>query len=69
MKTSLISVVLPVYNQADHVELVVREYEQALERLPVPHELVLVVNGSTDASLDVCRGLESELDAVNGIYT
>ena len=64
MTTSLISVVLPVYNQADHVGLVVREYEDALARLPVPHELVLVVNGSTDDSLNVCRKLEAELDAV-----
>jgi glycosyltransferase involved in cell wall biosynthesis len=66
MTTSLISVVLPVYNQADHVGLVVREYEEALERLPVPHELVLVVNGSTDASLDVCKALEDELDTARG---
>ena len=64
MTTSLISVVLPVYNQADHAELVVREYEEVLERLPVPHELVLVVNGSSDASLDVCRTLKSQLDTV-----
>ena len=69
MTTSLISVVLPVYNQADHVELVVREYEEVLERLPVPHELVLVVNGSSDASLDVCRTLESQLDTVRVVHT
>ena len=69
MTTSLISVVLPVYNQADHVELVVREYEEVLERLPVPYELVLVVNGSTDASLEVCRGLESQLGAVRVVDT
>jgi glycosyltransferase involved in cell wall biosynthesis len=64
MTTSLISVVLPVYNQADHVGLVVAEYEEALERLPAPHELVLVVNGSTDRSLDVCRELEHARDTV-----
>ena len=69
MTSSLISVVLPVYNQADHVELVVREYEEVLERLPVPHELVLVVNGSTDASLDICRALESELDTVRVVHS
>lgn len=69
MTTSLISVVLPVYNQADHVEVVVREYEEALERLPVPHELVLVVNGCTDRSLDVCRSLEESVEPVRVVET
>ena len=58
MTVSLVSIVLPVHNQADHVADVVREYEEGLARLPVPYEIVLVVNGSTDASLAVCRKLE-----------
>jgi glycosyltransferase involved in cell wall biosynthesis len=64
MSTSLVSIVLPVHNQADHVGAVVRDYERHLEKLPVPHELILVVNGSTDASAAVCRELESELAPV-----
>jgi glycosyltransferase involved in cell wall biosynthesis len=48
-----------VHNQADHVADVVREYEEGLARLPVPYEIVLVVNGSKDASIEVCRKLES----------
>ncbi len=59
MTVSLVSVVLPVHNQADHVAEAVREYEEGLTRFPVPHEIVLVVNGSTDSSLAVCRDLES----------
>jgi glycosyltransferase involved in cell wall biosynthesis len=58
MTVSLVSIVLPVHNQADHVAEVVREYEEGLARLPVPYEIVLVVNGSTDASIAVCRKLE-----------
>jgi glycosyltransferase involved in cell wall biosynthesis len=58
MTESLVSIVVPVRNQGDHVADVVREYEESLARLPVPHEIVLVVNGSTDSSLAVCRGLE-----------
>ncbi len=58
MTASLLSIVLPVRNQSDHVAEVVREYEESLGRLPVPHELVLVVNGSTDSSIAVCRELE-----------
>jgi glycosyltransferase involved in cell wall biosynthesis len=55
MTPSLASIVLPVHNQGDHVAEVVREYEESLSRLPVPHEIVLVVNGSSDSSLSVCR--------------
>jgi glycosyltransferase involved in cell wall biosynthesis len=58
MTPSLASIVLPVHNQGDHVAEVVREYEESLSRLPVPHEIVLVVNGSSDSSLSVCREIE-----------
>ena len=64
MTPSLISVILPVYNQADHVAEVVHEYEDALGRVSTPHELILVVNGSTDDSLAVCRKLEKDNDRV-----
>ena len=50
MSSDLISIVLPVHNQADHVGMIVREYEESLARLPDPHELLLVENGSTDAT-------------------
>jgi glycosyltransferase involved in cell wall biosynthesis len=58
MTVSLVSIVLPVRNQGDHVAEVVREYEESLARLPVPHETLLVVNASNDDSLPVCRELE-----------
>jgi len=58
MTVSLVSIILPVHNQGDHVAEVVREYEETLARLPVPHEIVLVVNGSTDSSISVCRKIE-----------
>ncbi|MGH9333310.1 MAG: glycosyltransferase, partial [Vicinamibacteria bacterium] len=57
---SLVSIVLPVHNQGDHVAGVVREYEASLARLPVPHEILLVVNGSSDSSIHECRELEKE---------
>ena len=50
-----LSVVIPVYNGADSIG----ELVGALEELDIPggHEIVLVVDGSPDNSLDVCRGL------------
>jgi undecaprenyl-phosphate 4-deoxy-4-formamido-L-arabinose transferase len=50
-----LSIVVPVYNGADTVA----ELVQALADLPVPggHEIVLVVDGSPDRSLEVAKGL------------
>ncbi|HZR99094.1 MAG TPA: glycosyltransferase [Chloroflexota bacterium] len=59
-----ISIVLPVYNQADHIEDVVRDYEKALARVPYSREVILVVNGSRDRSLEVCQALAMEYPAV-----
>jgi glycosyltransferase involved in cell wall biosynthesis len=57
MSASLVSVVLPVHDQADHIGAVVGEYLDALGRLPFAHELVLVPNGSRDPSERVCAEL------------
>jgi glycosyltransferase involved in cell wall biosynthesis len=55
MKRPLASVVLPVYNQADHIGPVVDAYVLWLSRLDADWELLLVVNGSKDRSEAVCR--------------
>lgn len=56
---TLCSVVLPVCNQADHVQSVVKEYAKKLAGLPVPYEIILVVNGCRDQSEAVCEALAS----------
>jgi glycosyltransferase involved in cell wall biosynthesis len=60
----LVSVVLPVHNQADHIAQVVKEYEDVLERGELSYELVLVENGSSDRSFDVCHGLAEQDSAI-----
>lgn len=57
MHTSLVSIVLPIYNQADHIGPIVEEYAGAMARVPTAHEFLLVVNGCRDDSLAVCRAL------------
>ena len=65
MKDPAVSVILPVYRQADHITSVVREYVAALADLPCSHEILLVVNGPTDdGSLDACRAIEGEYDSI-----
>lgn len=53
MSTPLLSIVLPVYNQAAHI------VETALHKPPYRHEMLLVVNGCRDHSLDVCQAMHS----------
>jgi glycosyltransferase involved in cell wall biosynthesis len=52
-----LSVVLPVYNQADHLLQLVQGHTDVLDRLGWPYELVLVLNACTDESARVAREL------------
>jgi glycosyltransferase involved in cell wall biosynthesis len=54
-KTPTISIVLPVHNQADHIEQLVEAYRRALSALPATCEFVLVPNASRDASRARCE--------------
>lgn len=67
MRTPRISVVLPVYRQADHIAQVVQAYAAWLGELKAGWELILVVNGPDDGSLAVCRGLARRLRGVRAL--
>ena len=60
MSDRLISIVLPVHNQADHIRSVVAEYGPALSQIRADSEIVLVPNGCRDDSEGVCRALAEE---------
>jgi hypothetical protein len=64
---SLTSIVLPVYNQADHVEDVVGGYLEALKELPGTQELVLVPNNCSDDTEEVCAMLAESLPQVRSV--
>ena len=64
MTYTMLSVVLPVYNQADHIGRIVDSYGESLVELPVGYEIIVVVNGSTDQSLEVCNDLARRNDRV-----
>jgi glycosyltransferase involved in cell wall biosynthesis len=69
MTNHLISVVLPVCNQADHIEEVTAEYQTALARIPDPYEMILVVNGSHDNSLSVCSALAQKYETIRVVHS
>ncbi len=57
MNAPQVSIVLPVWNQADHIGAIVPEYLAALRRTPYSFEVILVVNECRDRSLEVARAL------------
>jgi len=64
----LVSIVLPVYNQADHVEAVVSSFIQALSRTPARTDFILVPNNCRDNSLEVCNELMEKFENVRAFY-
>jgi glycosyltransferase involved in cell wall biosynthesis len=67
--SQLISIILPVYNQADHLRQIVEEYQGVMARVETPHEFVLVVNGCRDNSLDIAQELASETQTVRVAFS
>ncbi len=69
MTKNLISVVLPVYNQADHIEAIITEYQTALAKIPNPYEIILVVNGCRDNSLSICLALAQKYETIKVVHS
>jgi len=69
MNYDFISIVVPVYNQGNHIRNIVKEYKSSQSRVTTPHELILVVNGCRDNSLEICRELEKDDEAVRVLHS
>ena len=54
-----VSVVVPIFNEAENLEDLHRELTQALEAMGRPYEIILVDDGSRDGSLDRMAALEA----------
>ena len=63
----MFSVILPIYDQADHLESMVLGHLEVLERLEWPYELLLVTNGCRDESRAIARRLSDEHPGVRTI--
>lgn len=53
----MISIVLPVYNEAENLPILWAELEPVLKTLPGPAEVLIVDDGSTDGSAEIAREL------------
>ena len=65
----LVSVVLPIWNQADQIDAMVEDYSSRLGELGCGFELLLVVNGPDDGSLVACERAAARCQAVRVLST
>ncbi len=64
MSVPRVSVILPVHNQADHLESVLSEYHRALGAVLQDVEYLLVLNGCRDESASVAGRLTATIPGV-----
>jgi glycosyltransferase involved in cell wall biosynthesis len=63
----MLSIVVPVLNEAESLEPLYREISEATRGLPEPVEIIFVDDGSSDASWSAIESLASRHEAVSGI--
>lgn len=67
--STLVSVVVPIYNEVDNLPLLMRRVDAALGALPgYTYEAVLVNDGSTDGSRESLEALRAEYPALRPIH-
>ena len=55
----LISIILPVYNEAENLTVLLPALSQTLDALGLNYEIVVVDDGSTDETTDTLRGMNN----------
>jgi glycosyltransferase involved in cell wall biosynthesis len=63
-----VSVIIPAYNEAKNLPILVGEIETAMASTALPYEIIIVDDGSTDGTRDVVRALAAEKPHVHPIY-
>jgi dolichyl-phosphate beta-glucosyltransferase len=59
-----LSVVIPAYNEENSIESTTREIDRYLSSLGIIYEIVIVDDGSSDATLSIARSLSEQLLSV-----
>lgn len=60
VRTGVVSILMPVYNEERHIETILRRVQD----VPVPKEIVVVDDGSTDSTARILHELRRDLDFV-----
>src|SRR5512133_3861466 len=58
------SIIFPAYNEAENIELALRETTAVFDALGMPYEIIVVDDGSTDATASMVTALSAALPAV-----
>ena len=66
-ETVELSLVIPARDEEQSIEACVREADEVLSRLGKPYEILVVDDGSTDATFDLLRGLKRNVRALRAI--
>jgi dolichol-phosphate mannosyltransferase len=64
---SLLSVVVPARDEADCVEQTLQHLHEALTQAAIPHEIVVVDDGSTDETWDILRRLQETIPGLRPV--
>lgn len=59
-----VSIILPVYNERDSIEPVLKEWKRELSRLQISFEFVVCEDGSTDGTTEFLKKIETKYDLV-----
>ena len=62
-----LSIVIPAHNEAESIELCVRETAGVLDHLQRPYEILVVDDGSQDATFEILRKLRSDIPALRAL--
>lgn len=63
-KPADLSIVIPLLNEVDNLEILYRKLSQVLETLPNTYEIIFIDDGSTDGSFELLRTIQSKDDHV-----
>ena len=61
LSRSLLSVVIPVYNEEESIEACIKKVTQVLISAEVDHEIVIVNDGSSDQTLQICLEIKRDI--------
>ncbi len=68
MNTPELSIVVPAYNEATHLEAVISELADVMDESLPNYEILIVNNGSTDDTAHVIEKLEQKYPCIRHIY-
>jgi glycosyltransferase involved in cell wall biosynthesis len=68
METKTVSVIAPIYNEAENLRPLVSAICRSLDAHDLDYEIILVDDGSTDGSRDILREISTEYPVVRSIF-